>query len=108
MADTTETNNPNSLPSQLTHPVVEGDFLANDDDCCQANLVKKVHSCWSGYFSSFPALKLALRKLDAVLRHAEIMSLLATPKAAPAVLAAEAPLSHRGCRLEQTQRSYRR
>eukprot|EP01050_Picozoa_sp_SAG11_P031648 SAG11_NODE_9927_length_869_cov_1.384416_1_plen_80_part_10 len=48
--------------------------------------MKKVHSCWSGYFSSFPALKLALRKLDAVLRHAEIMALLATPKAAAAVL----------------------
>ena len=75
-----------TAPSQLTLPVVEGDFFANDDDCCQANLVKKVHSCWSGYFSSFPALKLALRKLDAVLRHAEILSLLATPKAAPAML----------------------
>ena len=75
-----------TAPSALTLPVVEGDFFANDDDCCQANLVKKVHSCWSGYFSSFPALKLALRKLDAVLRHAEILSLLATSKAAPAVL----------------------
>ena len=40
-----------------------------------------MHSCWSGYFSSFPGLKLALKQLDAALRHAEILSLLATPKA---------------------------
>ena len=58
-----------------------GDFFANDDDCCQAGEVKKVHSCWSGYFSSFPGLKLAVRQLDAALRHAEAVALLATPTA---------------------------
>ena len=26
-----------TAPSQLTLPVVEGDFFANDDDCCQAS-----------------------------------------------------------------------
>ena len=67
--------------SKFTLPVVEGSFMGNDDDCCQAGDVKKVHSCWTGYYSSFPALKLAVRELDTALRHAEIASLLATPKA---------------------------
>ena len=75
-----------SGPSALTFPVVEGDFFANDDDCCQSGLVKKVHSCWSGFFSSFPALKLALRQLDSSLRHAEMLSVMATPNASPAAL----------------------
>ena len=54
-------------------------FMGNNDDCCQKfSNVKKVHSCWTGYYSSFPALKYALRKLDTSLRHAEMLSVLAT------------------------------
>jgi hypothetical protein len=79
-------------PSNLTFPVVEGDFFANDDQCCQSGIVKKVHSCWSGYFSSFPALKLALRHLDTALRHAEMLSLLATPRATTHLAAWESAL----------------
>ena len=53
--------------------------MGNNDDCCQKfSNVKKVHSCWTGYYSSFPALKYALRKLDTSLRHAEMLSVLAT------------------------------
>ena len=50
----------------------------------KSDLQMQVHSCWSGYFSSYPGLKLALRKLDSTLRHAEILSLLATPRASTA------------------------
>lgn len=69
--------------SKVTLPVVEGTFMGNNDDCCQKlSNVKKVHSCWTGYYSSFPALKYALRKLDTSLRHAEILAVLATAQAA--------------------------
>ena len=68
--------------SAVTLPVVEGTFMGNNDDCCQKlSNVKKVHSCWTGYYSSFPALKYALRQLDTSLRHAEILAILATAKA---------------------------
>lgn len=71
--------------SKITLPVVEGTFMGNNDDCCQkATNIKKVHSCWTGYYSSFPALKYALRKLDTSLRHAEILAVLATARASAA------------------------
>ena len=70
--------------SKVTLPVVEGTFMGNNDDCCQKlSNVKKVHSCWTGYYSSFPALKFALRKLDTSLRHAEILAVLATAYMSP-------------------------
>lgn len=43
-AEPTATADPQqrTQPSNLTFPVVEGDFFANDDECCQQGLVKKV------------------------------------------------------------------
>ena len=39
-------------------PVVEGDFFPMDTECCgPIDLPKKVWNCWTGYWSSFPALK---------------------------------------------------
>ena len=68
-----------AAPSSLALPVVSGDFFPMDTECCgPVNIVNKVWNCWTGFFSSFPALKHATRKLEHTLRHAEILSLLAT------------------------------
>ena len=71
-------------PNQSTPvlPVVEGDFFVMDEECCQKSPVNKVWNCWSGYFSSFPALKRGVRKLAHKLREAELFSLLATQSGA--------------------------
>ena len=65
-------------PSNMVYPVVDGDFFVMDEECCQKEPGLKLWNCWSGYFSSFPGLKRALRKLDPVLRHAEMLCVLAT------------------------------
>ena len=74
---------PREAPSQLAHPVVTGDFFPMDEECCQKSLVGKLRNCWTGYFSSFPTLKRALKVLQSRLRHAELMALLTENDAAP-------------------------
>ena len=59
-------------------PLVQGDFFVMDEECCQKAAVNKVWNCWSGYFSSFTALKRGVRKLAHKLREAELFSVLAT------------------------------
>jgi hypothetical protein len=47
-----------AAPSRVTLPVVEGDFFPMDTECCgPIDLPKKVWNCWTGYWSSFTALK---------------------------------------------------
>ena len=73
------TDDARAAPSSLTLPVVEGDFFPMDTECCgDITVVQKVWNCWTGFFSSFPALKWATRKLEHTLRHAEILAVLGT------------------------------
>ncbi len=38
-----------SEPSALALPVVEGDFMVMDEECCQQSNELKLWNCWSGY-----------------------------------------------------------
>lgn len=67
-------------PSSLALPVVDGDFMVMDEQCCQKTPELKLWNCWSGYYSTFPTLKRLLRVLEGTLRHAEMLAILAAGK----------------------------